>query len=151
MPDISAVLGLAQLRRVRAMQTRRQEIVARYNEAFGQVPELQIPANRPEVGHAWQLYALRLEPPALRWDEGDCQTGFIEALKDRNVGASVHFVPLHLQPYYRDRYGLKPGDFPVATREARRLVSVPLFTRMTDEDVRDVIEAVLDAVARNRR
>jgi dTDP-4-amino-4,6-dideoxygalactose transaminase len=151
MPDISAVLGLAQLQRVRAMQQRRREIVARYDEAFGQVPGLQLPANRPEVGHAWQLYALRLDPAAFRWEPGDCQSGFIEALKDRNIGASVHFVPLHLQPYYRDRYGLRPEDFPVADRESRRLVSLPLFTRMTDVDIQDVIEAVVDVVARNRR
>jgi len=151
MPDISAVLGLAQLRRVGAMQRRRREIVARYDDAFRAVPELQVPANRPEVAHAWQLYALRLVLPALRWKNGDGQTAFIEGLKARNIGASVHFVPLHLQPYYREKYALAPEDFPVANREARRLVSLPLFTRMTDADVGDVIEAVLDLVAQNRR
>jgi len=151
MPDISAVLGLAQLRRIEAMQRRRREIVAKYDEAFRAVPELQIPANRREVEHAWQLYALRLVLPALRWKNGDGQTAFIDGLKARNIGASVHFVPLHLQPYYRDKYALKPEDFPVANREAQRLVSLPLFTLMTDADVNDVIEAVLDLVAQNRR
>ncbi len=149
MPDVSAALGLAQLLRIERMQRRRQEITARYDEAFRGVPGLEVPPRRPDVEHAWQLYALRLVPSALRWRAGEAQSGFIEALAERNVGASVHFVPLHLQPYYRDRYGLAPGDFPIATREGQRLVSLPLFTRMTDRDVQDVVEAVLDVAARN--
>ena len=76
---------------------------------------------------------------------------FIEALKALNIGSSVHFIPVHLLSYYRDRYGLKPGDFPVANREFARLVSLPLNPTMTDTDAQDVIEAVSDLVQRHRR
>ena len=151
MPDTAAALGLAQLQRIDSMQKRRRQVVAQYNDAFAEVPELQVPAERAEVEHAWQLYALRLRPEQLRWKPAQAQREFIEALKRRNIGASVHFIPLHQHPYYRDTYGLRDEDFPVATREAQRLVSLPLFTQMTDADVRDVIVAVLDIVKQNRR
>ncbi len=75
----------------------------------------------------------------------------IEELKARNIGASVHFIPIHLHPYYRDKYGYRPDDFPVAYREYQRLISLPLNLRMSDEDVEDVIEAVLGIVERYRR
>jgi dTDP-4-amino-4,6-dideoxygalactose transaminase len=151
MPDTAAALGLSQLQRVAVMQERRKQIVAQYNDAFSEVPELQVPANRPEVEHAWHLYALRLRLDKLRWKPAHAQAEFIQRLKERNIGASVHFIPLHLQPYYRDKYQLRSESFPVATAEAQRLVSLPLFTQMTDADIRDVIFAVLDIVAQNRR
>jgi dTDP-4-amino-4,6-dideoxygalactose transaminase len=76
---------------------------------------------------------------------------FIEELKARNIGTSVHFIPIHLHPYYRDKYGYQPEDFPVAYREYQRMVSLPLYPRMSDRDVEDVIEAVIDVVRRYRR
>ena len=76
---------------------------------------------------------------------------FIEELRVRNIGASVHFIPVHLHPYYRDKYGYSPDDYPVAYREYQRLVSLPLYPRMSNEDVRDVIEAVREIVRRFRR
>jgi dTDP-4-amino-4,6-dideoxygalactose transaminase len=151
MPDTSAALGLTQLKRVAAMQDRRRQIVAQYNDAFEEVPELQVPVNRAEVDHAWHLYALRLHIDKLRWKPAHAQSEFILALKARNIGTSVHFIPLHQQPYYREKYRLHDEDLPVATREAQRLVSLPLFTQMTDADVRDVIFAVLDVIKHNRR
>jgi dTDP-4-amino-4,6-dideoxygalactose transaminase len=151
MPDTAAALGLGQLKRVRALQQRRRQIVAQYTDAFQEVPELQVPADRDGVEHAWQLYALRLNLEKLRWKSAQAQAEFIQQLKERNIGASVHFIPLHQQPYYRDKYRLRADDLPVATREAQRLVSIPLFTQMTDADVRDVIKAVLEIVAQNRR
>jgi dTDP-4-amino-4,6-dideoxygalactose transaminase len=151
MPDTAAALGLAQLQRIDSMQKRRRQIVAQYHDAFAEVLELQVPAERGEVEHAWHLYALRLRPERLRWKPAQAQREFIAELKRRNIGASVHFIPLHQQPFYRDTYGLRDEDFPVTTREAQRLVSLPLFTQMTDADVRDVIVAVLDTVKQNRR
>lgn len=75
----------------------------------------------------------------------------IEQLKARNIGTSVHFIPIHLHPYYRDKYGYRPDDFPVAYREYQRLVSLPLYPRMGDGDVQDVIDGVADVVAQHRR
>jgi dTDP-4-amino-4,6-dideoxygalactose transaminase len=76
---------------------------------------------------------------------------FFEELRTRKIGASVHFIPLHLHPFYREAYGYKPEDFPVAYREYRREISLPIYSKMTDDDVRDVIEAVTDIAGRFRR
>ena len=147
MTDIQAAIGLHQLRKLPQFQARRREIVHRYNEAFSQFEELQTPIERPEVEHAWHLYVLRLNLDMLTID----RARFIEELKARNIGTSVHFIPIHLHPYYRDKYGYKPDDFPVAYREYQRIISLPLYPRMTDRDVEDVIEAVADIVKQHRR
>jgi len=142
MTDIQAAIGLHQLRKLPQFQARRREIVRRYNEAFSQVETLQIPTERPEIEHAWHLYVLRLNLETLTIN----RARFIEELRARNIGTSVHFIPIHLHPYYREKYSFKPDDFPVAFREYQRIVSLPLYPRMTNQDVDDVIEAVLDVV-----
>jgi len=147
MTDIQAAIGLHQLRKLPQFQARRREIVRRYNEAFSQFEELQTPTERPEVEHAWHLYVLRLNVERLNVSRNQ----FIEELKARNIGTSVHFIPIHLHPYYRDKYGYQPDDFPVAYREYQRIVSLPLYPRMSDRDVEDVIEAVVEVVKRYRR
>jgi dTDP-4-amino-4,6-dideoxygalactose transaminase len=147
MTDIQASIGLHQLRKLPQFQARRREIVRRYNEAFSQLDELQPPTERPEVEHAWHLYVLRLNVERLKISRSQ----FIEELKIRKIGTSVHFIPIHLHPYYRDKYGYKPEDFPVAYREYQRIVSLPLYPRMTDDDVDSVIEAVHNVVKTFKR
>lgn len=147
MTDIAAAIGLVQLRRLEAFQARRREIVALYNAAFSQLDALQTPTERPNVEHGWHLYVLRLNPDRLSIDRAQ----FIEELKKRNIGSSVHFIPIHLHPYYRERYGWQPDDFPVAAAEYRRSISLPLHPRLSDQDVRDVIDAVTAIVAQFRR
>jgi dTDP-4-amino-4,6-dideoxygalactose transaminase len=143
MTDVAAAMGLAQLSKADRMWRRRIEIARRYNEAFADVPELQIPHDRADCQHAWHLYMLRLRLGRLRIDRAQ----FIQELKERNIGTSVHFIPLHLHPYYRETYGYRPEDFPVAFQEYLREVSLPIYSRMGDEDVRAVIDAVIDVVA----
>lgn len=147
MTDIQASLGIQQLKKLARFQDRRREVVVRYQAAFGDLPEVQRPVERPDVESAWHIYPLRLNLEALTIDRNQ----FIEELKARNIGTSVHFIPIHLHPYYRDKYGYKPGDFPVAFANYQRLVSLPLHPRLSDEDVDDVIEAVRDVVVANRR
>lgn len=147
MTDIQAALGLHQLHKLPKFQERRREIVQRYNAAFANVPALQIPTERPEAESAWHIYALRLNLEHLRIDRAQ----FIQELTARNIGTSVHFIPNHLQPYYRDKYGYQPEDFPVAYSEYQRLVSLPLNLRMSDQDIEDVIAAVLDVVHSNQQ
>ncbi|MGQ9851674.1 MAG: DegT/DnrJ/EryC1/StrS family aminotransferase [Aggregatilineaceae bacterium] len=142
MTDIQAAIGLVQLQRLQAMQQRRREIVAQYNAAFEPIDALQTPTERPDVESAWHLYVLRLHLDRLTID----RARFIEELRARNIGTSVHFIPIHLHPYYRDKYGFAPDDFPVAYREYQRLISLPLHPGLTDEDVQDVIAAVRDIV-----
>jgi dTDP-4-amino-4,6-dideoxygalactose transaminase len=147
MTDIQAALGLWQLRKLAGFQERRRAVVRMYDEAFGQDDALELPARRPEVEHAWHLYVLRLRPGALRIHRDE----FIEELRQRNIGTSVHFIPIHVHPYYRDKYHYQPDSFPVAYGNYQRMLSLPLNPRLADGDVHDVIEAVLDVVRRHRR
>jgi dTDP-4-amino-4,6-dideoxygalactose transaminase len=138
--DVAAALGLAQLAKLERMWGRRREIARRYDAAFGDRAELELPARGDRNQHAWHLYPLRLHLGRLRLD----RAAFIEELKRRRIGASVHFIPLHTHPYYRDTYGHRPEDFPVAWREYQREISIPIYSRMSDGDVEDVISAVLE-------
>jgi dTDP-4-amino-4,6-dideoxygalactose transaminase len=146
MPDVAAAMGIQQLRKLHQFQARRKEIVSRYNQAFSQLEELQVPTQRAGIEHAWHLYVIRLNLNRLKINRNQ----FIEELKARNIGTSVHFIPVHLHPYYRDKYGYKPDDFPVAYREYQRIISLPIYPKMADQDVEDVIEAVTDVVQRFR-
>jgi dTDP-4-amino-4,6-dideoxygalactose transaminase len=147
MTDVQAALGLVQLRRLASFQARRREVVARYDAAFAGLEELELPVRQPHVEHAWHLYVIRLHLDRLAVD----RAAFIAELTERRIGTSVHFIPVHLHPYYRDRYGFTPADFPVASREYERIISLPLHPGLTDEDVEDVIEAVRAVVSRHRR
>jgi len=147
MTDIQASMGLAQLRKLEAFDRRRREIVAQYNAAFAEDDALETPVERPDVTHAWHLYVLRLRPAALRIGRDQ----FVQELTRRNIGTSVHFIPIHLHPYYRDTYGYAPGDLPVAFGNFERMLSLPLHPRLTDSDVSDVVEAVLNVALAFRR
>lgn len=146
MPDLQAAIGLKQLERLEAMQRRRRAIVAQYDETLGRLDALETPQPRPNVESAWHIYLLRLRPDRLKID----RAAFIEELRRRNIGSSVHFIPIHLHPYYRDKYGLRPEQFPVAQANFERMLSLPLSPALTDADVADVIEAVTDVVRANR-
>jgi dTDP-4-amino-4,6-dideoxygalactose transaminase len=145
--DIQAAIGLRQLERLTAMQERRHELVRRYKEGLRDLAEISLPTERPGVGHAWHLFVIRLNLERLTID----RARFIEELKARNIGTSVHFIPVHLHPYYRKKYGFRPEDFPIAYREYQRIVSLPLYPRMSEQDVADVVEAVSDVSKRFRR
>jgi dTDP-4-amino-4,6-dideoxygalactose transaminase len=147
MTDIQAALGLVQLSRLSEMQSRRRRIVAQYHAAFSAMPELEIPIEKPNVEHAWHLYVLRLNLEHLTIDRAQ----FIEELKIRNIGASVHFIPVHLHPYYRDKYSWHSQDFPVAYQEYQRIISLPLNSTLTSDDAESVIAAVRNIVEIFRR
>jgi len=147
MTDIQAAIGLWQLRKLGFFQKARRRIVERYNEAFRGIDALEVPVEREDVEHAWHLYVLRLRKEALRINRNQ----FIEELKKRNIGTSVHFIPVHVHPFYRNKYGYKPEDFPVAWENYQRMLSLPLNPCLSEQDVSDVIEAVLDVVRRHRR
>jgi dTDP-4-amino-4,6-dideoxygalactose transaminase len=144
--DLQSALGLHQLARLEAMTQQRAELAAAYQAGLGDLPEIELPALRSGIRHAWHLYAIRLRLESL----SITRAAFIEQLRAEGIGTSVHFIPLHRQPYYRDRFGLRPSDFPVADAAYERLVSLPLYTRMIEQDVDDVVEAVRRVVRRNR-
>ncbi|MEZ6128439.1 MAG: DegT/DnrJ/EryC1/StrS family aminotransferase [Planctomycetaceae bacterium] len=140
MPDLQAAIGLQQLKRFESMQQRRRDIVAQYQTAFENDPAFQTPVCRAHVTHAWHLYVLRLRDDNATIN----RNSLIDELNARNIGTSVHFIPIHIHSYYANRYGWKPHDFPVALDSFNRMLSLPLSPKMTDRDVTDVIEAVTD-------
>lgn len=138
--DIASAIGRVQLARAQELWQQRRTIVAQYREALADVPGLELPVEQPDRKHSWHLFSIRLDLDV--WSAG--RDAFIEGLKQRGIGASVHWQPLHMQPYYRDLYHLKPDDFPVARSLWPRLVSLPLFPGMTKEDVDAVAGAIRD-------
>jgi perosamine synthetase len=138
MTDVAAAMGLVQLGKLEAMDERRQQIAAAYDAAFGAHPALEIPTRAAYSTHPYHLYVLRLKREALAID----RAAFIEQLRAAKIGASVHWIPLHMHPYYRETYGYHPEDFPVAYGEYQRMISLPIYSAMTDADAADVIAAV---------
>jgi dTDP-4-amino-4,6-dideoxygalactose transaminase len=145
--DIAASLGVRQLARAEQMRRRREEIAARYLEAFAEVEEIELPPTDPARLHAWHLFPIKLRLERLRVS----RNGFIERLCACGVRCSVHWRPLHLHPYYKERFGWRPSDLPIATRVWERLVSLPIFSAMTDDEVARVIQAVKELCARYAR
>jgi len=145
--DIQSALGLSQLRRLDARLKRREEIAGRYQAAFAAMPEVTVGPTRPGMRHAWHIYPLRLNLDRLRQDR---ETIF-QALRAENIGVSVHYRPVHLHPYYRERLGTGPGLCPAAEAAFERLITLPLFPGMTDGDVADVITAVAKVIRWARR
>lgn len=147
MTDLAAAIGLHQLARSEWLLERRQAIARRYTEAFSRWQEVETPPNPSHIQHAWHLYILRLRLEHLKIS----REAFIAALTERNIGTSVHFIPLHLHPFYRNTYSLLPGDFPVALQAYQRAISLPIYPGMSNEDVDDVIAAVEDVIEGHRR
>lgn len=142
MTDIAAAMGLAQLSKANRMLQRRREIAQLYNRAFQEHPTLQVPYDNEDCRHAWHLYPLRLYLDRLTVDRSQ----FIQELQQRNIGTSVHYMPLHVHPYYKETYGFEANDFPAAYSEFLREVSLPIYSKMSDGDVQDVVEAVIEVI-----
>ncbi len=140
--DLQCALGISQLRKLSGWVARRQAIAQRYDAAFAELPAAKPLAVRPEVSHAYHLYVIRLELSQLR---GDRSTIFA-ALRAEGIGVNVHYIPVHLHPYYRKQFGTRPGLCPVAEAAYESILSLPLFPRMTDTDVDDVITAVIKVI-----
>lgn len=145
--DLQAALGLVQLTKCDALRDARAEIAERYNDAFGQIPALEIPAAPPDRASSWHLYILRLNLERLKID----RNAFVNELRSRGIGTSVHFIPLNLHPFYQKAYGYRPGDCPVAEAEFARCISLPIYPTMDEAAVRQVIEAVSEVCESARR
>ena len=146
MTDIQAALGIHQLRRLDGFISRRREIASIYDDALSGLSEIILPARLPGRDHTFHLYPIRLGASRLRLNRSEV----IGQLRTRNIGASVHFIPLHRHPYYRQRYGYRPQQFPVAEDIYAGLLSLPLYPKMTDRDARDVVAAVREIVDLHR-
>ncbi len=140
--DIQAALGLKQLERMEEMQQNRLRIAARFQEAFGKIDAIDLPQIPDYTTHCWHLYVIRIVPEVLTID----RDRFIEELNQRNVGTSVHFIPVHLMSAYQKRFGCREGDFPNAEKHFDRIISLPLYPTLTDEETQYIIDAVADIV-----
>jgi perosamine synthetase len=140
--DVACALGLSQLKKLSANVARRREIAARYTSAFAGLP-LTLPSVDAGANPSWHLYPVRLDLERLTADRSQV----FRALRAENIGVSVHYIPVHLHPYYRDRFGDQTGAFPVAESAYQRLISLPIFYGMSDQDVQDVIIAVAKVMA----
>jgi perosamine synthetase len=136
--DIACALGIQQLKKLEANLSRRRKIADRYTAAFGEISEVIAPVVRPDVNPAWHLYPVRLDLGKLKADRGQV----FQALRAENIGVNVHYIPVHRHPYYRERFGYRGGEYPVAEDAYERLISLPMFHGMSDQDVEDVIRAL---------
>lgn len=145
--DLQAALGLRQLERVEEWWQIRRAYVQRYRKCLGEMPELVLLGEESDVRHAYHLFVIILQTEKLKADRDT----IMEALRAENIGVGLHFRALHLQPYYRETFGFKPGDLPVAEWASDRILSLPLYPRMSEKDLADVIEAVGKVLAAYRR
>ena len=147
MTDIQAALGIHQLRKLDGFIKTRQRYARLYDEAFTELPEVETPVTHPDRTHVYYIYVIRLNLECLNIDRAQ----FIEELKARNIGTSVHFIPVHLHPFYQEHFGYQQGSLPQAEAIFDRIISLPLCPRMTEADVQDVIQAVHQIVVAHRR
>ena len=145
--DIAAAIGIHQLRKVHAFHQRRLAIADLYDAGLRGVPGICVPEVADRQAHGWHLYVIQVDASRLTIGRNE----LIDELIRRNIGVSVHFIPLHVHPYYRERYSLQPQDFPHAMAAYERIVSLPIYAKMEDDDVRHVIDAVRDIALEARR
>ncbi len=151
--DLAAAVGLAQLKKAESMYLRRRAIALFYNNAFEDIEEIEIPdtcesgGNENHLQHSWHLYVIKLNLGLLTINRDE----FINKLKDEGIGTSVHFIPLHIHPYYRDTYGYAPEDFPVANETYLRMLSLPIYPKMTDSNMERVADTVKKVIKRYRK
>ena len=143
LPDFACALGMQQLKRLDANLARRREIAALYTASLREIPGVVPPPVLPDANPAWHLYPIRLNLEKLTADRAQV----FRALRAENIGVNVHYIPVHLHPYYKDRFGFRGGEFPVAEGAYARLLSLPMFPAMSGQDVNDVIAAVAKVVS----
>jgi len=145
--DFQCALGASQMNKLDRFVHRRREIAAMYNQAFAEMKEIEIPAEKEYVKGAYHMYVIQLRTELLKIG----RKRVFEALIAENIGVNVHYMPLHLHPFYQREFGYKEGDYPKAERYYERAITLPIFPRMSDNDVEDVIKAVSKVITYYRR
>jgi len=145
--DFQCALGMSQLRKLPGWVTRRQEIAQRYDKAFGELPAVEPLKVREKVSHAYHLYMVRFDLEQLKVDRAQ----IFAALAAEGIGVNVHYIPVHFHPFYREHFDTGPGLCPIAEAAYERLITLPIFPHMSDDDIDDVIAAVRKVVEVYRR
>ncbi len=147
MNDIQASLGLCQIDRIEEFQRERARIAGLYEHELSGVDGLALPPRDIDGRHAWHLYTVQIDPAALRIN----RDRLIRCMLEEGIGVSVHFIPVHFHPYYREYFGAGPGSFPASERYFERALSLPIYPLMTDEDALDVVRAIRKILGYYRR
>ena len=147
MSDLNASIGMHQIKKVERFMTLRKKYVSMYDRAFADVAELETLAVRDYATHAHHLYVISLHLERLTID----RDGFLDAIQSTGIGVALHYVALHLQPYYVKNFNTKPQDFPIASNYSERVITLPLYPKMSSADVERVIETVKDLIKKFRR
>jgi len=147
MTDIAASLGIHQLARCDELWEARRRCAELYDDGFADLPELSVPFVQLNVQHAWHLYVIQLQLDRLQID----RNRFIQELNQAGIGTSVHYMPLHMHPYYRKKFEYQPEDLPVAKSLYERIVSLPIYPGLADTSVEYVIDTVRRVIAENRK
>jgi len=146
--DFQCALGISQLKKIDKIIQRRRKIVKKYNYEFKDMPEIKIPEINPiDSNPVWHIYMIQLNLDRLKVDRRE----IFEALRAENIGVNVHYMPVHLQPYYRNKYNYHQGDFPKAENYYLREITLPIFPMMSDKDIDDVIKAVKKVISYYRK
>jgi perosamine synthetase len=145
--DIAASIGLHQVRKADRLHQQRTRWATLYTQLLGDMDELILPRQQPDRIHSWHLFAVRLRLDQLTIDRAEC----IDELKARGIGTSVHWLPLHMHPYYRETYGYRPEDLPCAAALYPELITLPLYPDLTDDDVGYICDSLQDIIAQHRR
>ena len=145
--DFQCALGISQLKKLDRFIQRRREIAAKYNEAFADMEEVITPIEDKNVKAVYHIYVIQLRTEKLKVGRKE----ILEALRAENIGGTVHYLPLHLHPFYQREFSYRKGDYPVAERYYERAITLPIFPKMSDEDVKDVIEAVYKVIRHYRK
>jgi dTDP-4-amino-4,6-dideoxygalactose transaminase len=139
MTDVAASLGIQQLKKVDIFYEKRRRIASIYDKELKSIDGIELPVfDSNDKSHSWHLYIIRLDQKKFN------RNVFIEKLYEKGIGASVHFIPLHIHPYYRDKYGFKPEDFPVSYDCYKKVVSIPIYTKLNDSEIDKIISSIRD-------
>ncbi|MCK5845695.1 MAG: DegT/DnrJ/EryC1/StrS family aminotransferase, partial [Victivallales bacterium] len=141
MPDTAAAIGVNQLKRANEFLEERQRVAESLTTALSGIDGLQLPSQRKDAIHSWHLYVVLIDEKVF----GLSRNAFIEKLKSSGIGTSVHYLPLHMHPYYIEKYGYESDDFPVARRLFEKMVSLPIYPSMSNSDIARIADAVKSA------
>jgi UDP-4-amino-4,6-dideoxy-N-acetyl-beta-L-altrosamine transaminase len=142
MCDMQAALGVSQMKKLDDFKRRRREIVAKYNDAFKNIKNVTIPFEQDGLNSAFHLYILKIDFEKI----GKSRTEVMEKLKDQNIGTQVHYIPVHLQPYYKKEFGYNIGNYPFSETYYEQALSIPLYPKMTDNEVEYVIDSITGVI-----
>ncbi len=144
--DIASSIGIHQLKRADTFLNQRSSIASEYTKSFRDIPEIKSLTVMPYGKHAWHLYVIKINTGRLRINRNQ----FIDKMREKNIGTSVHFIPLHLQPYWKKTYNLKAMDFPNGTKVYNQIISLPIYPKMTENDVKKVINVIKSIISINK-